>query len=125
VRHTERDASEYNVPYKLFEVVEGAVLEVVARSPDARVEANLVVTTAVGREFVYTARASAGADGIARLRLPYSNESSGDDAQARASKHRTRTGPAWTIEMGGVPSGRIVVPESAVLEGRTLRFAPE
>ena len=107
----------------LFEIVEGAVLLVTVPNANDVVEANIVVTTGVGREFVYTARTAGGADRVARLRLPYSNESPAVSNADGGSKYRTRTGPAWTIAIGGVPDGEIVVPEAAVLQGHTLRYS--
>ncbi len=57
-------------PYKLFELVEGAVLEVRGK-PGARLTARLGVETPTGRRFVYRTETFADAEGVARLRLPY------------------------------------------------------
>ncbi len=60
-------------PYKLFEVVPGAVLAVRA-PPGAVVEASLTLETPVRSTFVYGTRGRADDHGIARLRVPYSTE---------------------------------------------------
>jgi hypothetical protein len=57
-------------PYRLFERVAGAVLAAPA-IPGRRVSARLEMETDTGDRFVYVARAVAGADGIARMRVPY------------------------------------------------------
>ncbi len=57
-------------PYKLFEVVAGALLDVTA-APGAHVEASVGVKTSTGRHFVYRAEADADERGAARLRVPY------------------------------------------------------
>ena len=55
--------------YRLFEVVQGAVLQVPA-SPGSTVEAELSLASPFGRPLAWRARARAGADGWARLRVP-------------------------------------------------------
>lgn len=61
-------------PYKLFEVVEGAVLQVRGSPPGRPVHAQLEVTTPSGRRFAYRASATASSQGVARLRVPYADE---------------------------------------------------
>jgi dolichyl-diphosphooligosaccharide--protein glycosyltransferase len=96
------------VPYKLFEIVEGAQLEVTA-PPGTAVEASVAIATPLGRRFEYRAEAQAGADGVARLRLPYATETS---APARP------IGP-WQVRAG---HARFEVPvsERAVREGAVV-----
>jgi dolichyl-diphosphooligosaccharide--protein glycosyltransferase len=55
-------------PYKLFEKVAGADLEVHA-APGSEVDATLVLYSPFGRHFEYVARAQAGDDGVAHLRV--------------------------------------------------------
>lgn len=55
---------------KIYERVPGAVLLVHA-APGAEVIASAEITTNIGRTFSYALRQRAGADGIARLRVPY------------------------------------------------------
>lgn len=62
------------VPYKLYEIVPGALLELRAE-PGAPVVAGVTIRTPVGRLFRYEARALTGADGVARLRVPYATDS--------------------------------------------------
>jgi hypothetical protein len=96
------------VPYKLFEIVPGALLEVQGR-PGTPVLASLEIGTPSGRRFAYTAQASVAADGLARLRVPYAT---------------ARTTPAhalglWRVEVGGEVR-RVDVSEADVLEGRRV-----
>ena len=77
------------VAYKLFEIVEGAVLEAEA-APGTVLWAELGLETPLGRRFAYRAATRADADGNARLRLPYSSRT---DAPTRASEpYRVRVG---------------------------------
>jgi asparagine N-glycosylation enzyme membrane subunit Stt3 len=68
------------VPYKLFEIVEGAVIEARAAS-GSEARARLVLRSPAGRELVYAAAARADAEGRVRLRVPYASEG---DAPVRA-----------------------------------------
>ncbi len=61
------------IPYKLFEIVEGAVIESRAE-PGTPMRAQLALLTSTRRRFTYTAATSAGDNGLARLRLPYATE---------------------------------------------------
>jgi hypothetical protein len=102
------------VPYKLFEVVEGAVLEVEVE-PGARAAASAEVRTAAGRGFRYRARATADAAGVARIRVPYATEAAGPAARAAG---------AWRIAAGGsVRCAR--VSERDVREGAVVRVGAE
>jgi dolichyl-diphosphooligosaccharide--protein glycosyltransferase len=101
------------VPYKLFEVVEGAILEV-ELEPGARASASAEVVTAEGRRFRYRARGVADASGVARIRVPYASEGPPGPARAQAG---------WRIEAGG----RLrcaEVSEEAVRRGAVVRVAP-
>ncbi len=61
------------IPYKLYEIVAGAVLE--ARgAPHSIVDAEVSVLTPSGRRFPYRATALTGADGLTRMRVPYATE---------------------------------------------------
>ena len=96
------------VAYKLFEVVEGAVLEA-ALEPGARVSASALIVTEAGRRFTYRARGVADASGVARIRVPYPTEATGP---ARAH------GP-WRVSSGG--SVRCARPsEREVREGASV-----
>jgi len=63
------------IAYKLFEIVEGAVLEVKAPA-GSRVVASITLETPRGRRFEYRAAGDADAEGVVRLRLPYSTSDS-------------------------------------------------
>jgi dolichyl-diphosphooligosaccharide--protein glycosyltransferase len=58
------------VPYKLFELVEGAVFEVRA-DPGTLLSADVTVVTPLERRFLYRAKGRVGDDGVGRLRVPY------------------------------------------------------
>jgi hypothetical protein len=98
-----------SVPYKLFEVVEGAVLDVAA-PPGTLASASAMVATPVGRRFAHRVRAQADADGRARLRVPYAT---------RCADPVCPTGP-YRVEAGGVPR-EVDVELADVREGRALR----
>jgi dolichyl-diphosphooligosaccharide--protein glycosyltransferase len=95
------------VPYKLFEIVPGAVLEARAE-PGTRLSAEVVVTTPLGRRFRYRAATRAGEDGVARLRVPYATDSEAPVRtegayQVRLGEQRTRTQIAdRDVREGGV-----------------------
>ena len=99
------------IPYKLYELVAGAVLEARAE-PGTPLEAELRIQTPIGRRFVYRAATRAGADGVARLRVPYATET----AQPTRSlgPYRLRLGDAIV---------RVTVREADVRSGAVLRFA--
>jgi asparagine N-glycosylation enzyme membrane subunit Stt3 len=63
--------------YKLFGVVEGALLRVRGARPGAAVLATVQVATTAGRTYAWTGRAVAGADGTAALRVPYATGANG------------------------------------------------
>lgn len=95
-------------PYKLFELVEGALLSVRA-APGGQVRASAPVRTASGRRFVFEAAGEAGADGTARLRVPYAGEAG--SAAWLEGPYRVRAGAA---------SGSAAVGEADVREGRVV-----
>ena len=64
-------------PYKLFEIVDGAVVEARAE-PGAEVWLTLALESPSGRSIRYEVRAVANSDGRARLRVPYATGESGD-----------------------------------------------
>lgn len=95
-------------PFKLFEKVAGAVLEVHA-APGSEVEATLALYSPFGRRFEYAARANAGDDGVVRLRVPY------------ASDGKTPVGARgpWRVRADGVVHP-VPVSDDAVLRGETV-----
>jgi hypothetical protein len=100
------------IPYKLFEIVEGARLEVAA-PPASEVVASTRVVTPIGRGFEVRASGRAGPDGVARLRLPYATRT---DAPARP------VGP-WRVRAGG-REHELDVTDAEVRQGEVLRLAP-
>jgi len=105
------------VPYKLFEVVAGARLEIPA-PPGSRVEASLTVRTPAGREFLYQTAARTPAEGVALLRVPYSNEPAG----SRPGEYAVTTAPRWEITIDGRDAGGLYVSDEAVVGGGTVRL---
>jgi len=98
-------------PYKLFEKVAGAVLEVHA-APGSEVAATLTLYSPFGRRFDYVARANAGDDGVARLRVPYAS-----DGRTPVGAH----GP-WLVRADGA-TRPVPVSDEAVLDGATVVVA--
>lgn len=96
-------------PYKLFERVEGAVLEVHA-TPGAAVEALATVKTPVGRTFHFPIHRTADASGVVQIRVPY------------ASDGVAPTGAIapWRVSFDGAAHA-VDVSDAAVREGRVIR----
>jgi hypothetical protein len=98
------------VPYKLFEVVRGAQLEVEAPA-GASVAASVTVVGSSGRRFAHVVRARGDASGIARLRVPYATS-----ASSPVGAH----GP-YRVQVGDVTHS-VEVSERAVRKGTTIRI---
>lgn len=98
----------YRSPYKLFEIVEGAVLRVPG-APGAAVRAAAVVSTSSGRRFRYVASGVVGDEGFADLRVPY----------ATGSTLPARSEAPYTV-VSGDTRWPVVVPEAAVRGGWTI-----
>jgi dolichyl-diphosphooligosaccharide--protein glycosyltransferase len=107
-----RGAPPNTIPYKLFELVLGARLEAPA-PPGATLRAELELETNLGRRLVYRASATAGADGVARLRVPHPTDGA---APTRA------LGP-WRLALGDA-RWTARVSEAAVARGEVVRAAP-
>jgi hypothetical protein len=100
------------IPYKLFEIVEGAVLE--ARLPPGEeMEVRVQLATNLGRRLPFRARAVADAGGWARVRVPYPT---GGTAP-------TRTVGPYRVYIGG-DERRIRVSEQDVALGRAVPLTP-
>jgi len=108
------DPPKRSIPYKLFERVEGAVLEV-ATAPGAPVRAQLELETPSGRRFVVAATGRADAGGVARLRVPYATDAT-LPVRAIGAWRVSARGRSWLVE----------VPDAAVRSGaRVPAGAPE
>jgi dolichyl-diphosphooligosaccharide--protein glycosyltransferase len=105
-----RPGARDQIPYKLFEIVNAARLEVHA-PPGESVEAIVEIRTATGRRFTHRASGVVTEDGIARLRLPYASE----------RVHPARAAGPYQVLVGGRPY-RVAVSERDVLEGRVVRL---
>jgi len=105
------------VPYKLFEIVRGARLEIAA-APESHVEARLEVRTPTGREFTYRTAVRSDAQGMARLLVPYANAPAGSGS----GPHAVVTDPVWRIRIDGEDVGALFVPEHAVQEGSVVSW---
>jgi asparagine N-glycosylation enzyme membrane subunit Stt3 len=84
-------------PYKLFEVVPGARLEVPA-APGTAVQAELTLQTPTGRRFRYRADATADEHGAARLRVPYASRTSAP-THAVGSWHVRAGAAEWHVDV--------------------------
>lgn len=98
-------------PYKLFELVEGALLAVGA-APGQKVSAAIEVQVR-DQSFRYYARGRADGRGMAYLRVPYANETN-------EPLRGVTTGAVWQVEVGD-QTLRYSVSEGDVREGRTVR----
>jgi asparagine N-glycosylation enzyme membrane subunit Stt3 len=94
--------------YKLFEIVQGAVIEVIAE-PNSRVTAAVTIESPSGRHFNYSANATTNDSGIARMRVPYST---GSTSPVHA------TGP-YRIS-SGFQIARVDVDDAEVRNGSTV-----
>lgn len=95
-------------PYKLFEILPGA--ELVARATAGTpVVAEVLVRTPTGRQFTWRTTAVAGADDVARLRVPYST----------STQSPVRPVQPYRVTVGGTAYA-VSVPEEAVTKGATV-----
>jgi len=102
------------IPYKLFEVVPGAVIEAPA-APGTPVVARVLLETAGGRRIPYRAATLAADDGFARLRVPYP----GPEPLASDGAGKVRALGPWRVRIGGVLH-EVAVGEHDVLSGATV-----
>jgi asparagine N-glycosylation enzyme membrane subunit Stt3 len=96
------------IPYKLFRLVEGAVIE--ARAPEGTpFSLDLKLRTNTGRKFRFRASTRADASGTARLRVPYDTD---DEEPTRAiGPYRARIGDReieFALRASDVQSGAVV-----------------
>jgi hypothetical protein len=107
-----RRGSKPPIPFKLFELVEGAVIE--ARGePGEMLVARVSIATPTGRRFLFRTAASADASGVARVRVPYSTDAT---TLARAM------GP-YTVRID-LASWTLLVPDPTVRSGGLIRVPP-
>ncbi|MCP3983486.1 MAG: hypothetical protein GY723_03810 [bacterium] len=100
------------IPLKLFERVQGAVLE--ARGePGELLAAEAKITTPGGRKIRYRAVSRVGSDGLARIRVSYSTDRT---TPVRAA------GP-YSVSLAEA-RWQVPVSDAAVREGRVLRVSP-
>jgi hypothetical protein len=92
-------------PFKLFELVPGALLEVHAE-PGAQVQAFATIRTPLGRDFDFPIHRRADASGVARIRVPYATDGAAPTGALEA----------WQVSAGG-RTRDVAVPEAAVREG--------
>jgi len=102
-------------PYKLFEIVRGAVVEVRAE-PGQTVTAEVSLVTPRGRSFRYRNRAIVGEDGAAHVVLPYPTDGSPTAPVASAQEpYRLRVGTREHV---------LHVNADAVEHGERIRLGP-
>lgn len=102
------------IPYKLFEIVPGAVLEVAAE-PGQVVTSSLPIRTPTGRNLRFRSSARAGGDGLARIRVPYPTLESPRPKPAAIARAR---GP-YEVRVGGSVH-RVDVSERSVRLGAVV-----
>jgi dolichyl-diphosphooligosaccharide--protein glycosyltransferase len=109
-----RPQSPGTIPYRLFEIVPGARLEVRA-APGSDVVATVSLLTPGGRKRVYRSAERAGADGMAKLVLPYATERvhptrargpyrvrvAGEDHALHVSEAQVHGGERIVLDAGG------------------------
>jgi asparagine N-glycosylation enzyme membrane subunit Stt3 len=105
-----RRASGGQVPYKLFERVEGALLRIPGET-GALVKLELALETPTHRRMLFRARGRVGEDAVALLRVAYSTD----------PVHPVRARGLYRAEVGGVEC-ELDVPDRAVRTGATLEF---
>lgn len=110
--------SEITIPYKLFEIVPGAVIEVAAPA-GTPVSAEAQIEAPEGRRFIYRVFRQAGEDGWARLRVPYPTRSGDGEAQLPGAQAMG----GYRIRAGQRNLPPVEVSENAVREGRALQGA--
>ena len=110
--------SERTIPYKLFEIVPGAVIEVSA-PPGTSVAAEAQIQVRPGRRFNYRSVGQADEEGRARLRVAYPTRSEGGGALFFGAEAMS----GYRIRAGQLNLPRVQVPEDAVREGRVLQGA--
>jgi dolichyl-diphosphooligosaccharide--protein glycosyltransferase len=96
------------IPYKLYEVVAGAVLEAHG-APYSRVDAEVSVLTPSGRRFPYRATALTDAEGLTRMRVPYATETASP----------TRPEGPYRVRLGNVEV-RVPVSDAEVRGGAVI-----
>lgn len=102
-----------SVPYRLFEIVKGARLEV-RGAPGSDVVATVSLLTPTGRKRQYRNAARVDDDGWARLVLPYSTEAT----------QPTRARGPYRVRVAGVDHA-LRVSEAQVVEGEQVTLASE
>jgi len=98
--------------YKLFEVVDGAIVEVPGLAPGVSAQCSTRITTNTGRAFGWVQSATAGADGTARFRVPYAT---GPNGAVRAEPYAVEA-PGWR--------GTVSIPADALAGARVVVTAP-
>jgi dolichyl-diphosphooligosaccharide--protein glycosyltransferase len=98
-------------PYKLFERVAGAVLEVHG-APGAAVAADAVVRTPLGRVFHFPIHRQIGVDGVVRLRVPYATDGAAPTGAIEP----------WRVDVDGARYA-VAVSDADVREGRVVPVA--
>lgn len=114
------DGAARAVPYKLFEIVSGAVIEVSAE-PGTTGTASVEVRTPTGRRFDYRRSGRAGPDGLLRLRVVYPTQSV-EPPPSGLTGRRARAVASYTLRVGGVVES-VDVSEQQIQRGDTLRVA--
>ncbi len=103
-----RGVRSQGAPYKLFEIVPGAVLEI-RGEPGETASAEVLVETPLRRRFLWRTATKVEDDGIARIRVPYATQSTTP----------VRPVQPYRVSAGGTVHA-VTVTEDAVLRGASL-----
>jgi dolichyl-phosphooligosaccharide-protein glycotransferase len=106
-----RGVRSEGAPYKLFEIVPGAELEVRA-APGTSVSAEVLLSTPLPRRFRWRTATLAGEDGVARLRVPYATQ----------TRLPTQALQPYQVTVGGVVHA-VSVPEESVATGTRVELS--
>ncbi len=113
------DERESFAPYKLFEFVPGATIELQTR-PRVQMTLELPLKTPSGRRFVYRAVGRADAEGRARLRVPYANPR--DRPRRKMSDRVDRVEPLGPYQVrAGERRFRVHISEEEIQRGAAIQ----
>ena len=113
------DEREKSSPYKLFELVPGATIEL-QTEPHAQVTAELPVKTPAGRRFSYRATTRADAKGRARIRVPYANPKNRPRSKLAERVEQLEVLGPYRVRVGD-REFRVHISETEIQSGSTIR----
>lgn len=112
------DERETLAPYKLFEFVPGATIELRAK-PRTQMTVALPLKTPSGRRFVYRAASRADGEGRARLRVPYANSLGRPRSKLNERPDRVEALGPYQVQLGE-RRFRVHISEEEIQRGATI-----